>query len=132
MDKKYELKTIYDYTLTLYEKQEASLNRIDTKSSTFIGFSGVLIRLALDLPDVGVLEPHLKIGTCILSFLTIFLSSLGLSAKSSCFMPDPKFFMKDINGYFNLADPQQHQMGCIINGLIDVMDDNEKIAQIKQ
>ena len=78
MGTKYSLDTIYNYTESLIKAQEESLNRLDSKSSTFIGFSGVLIRLALDLPNNKI-----KTAVCIFALITIGISSLGLTCKST-------------------------------------------------
>ena len=46
MNKTYSLNTIFQYTESLVKVQEDTLNRLDSKFSTFIGFSSVLVRLA--------------------------------------------------------------------------------------
>lgn len=62
---------IYEYTLRLISEYGESLTRIDTKISIFIGFSGILIRLAYDLPHINFVTQILKIGVCFFAVLTI-------------------------------------------------------------
>lgn len=40
---------IYSYTQELRKLQNESLNRLDTKMSVFLAFTGVLVRFASDL-----------------------------------------------------------------------------------
>jgi hypothetical protein len=91
MVKNNPLDTIYKYTESHIKAQEDSLNRLDVRFSTFIGFSGVLIRLAVDLPD----NACIKFGVCFFALATIIISSIGLTAKKTGGAAHPETLMTD-------------------------------------
>jgi hypothetical protein len=117
------LDTIYKYTESHLKAQEDSLNRLDVRFSTFIGFSGVLIRLALDLPD----KTYIKIGVCFFAALTIIFSSIGLTAKKTGGAAHPETLMTD--EWFQ--EEEAYHQAYIINGWIEVIHEYEDIAKTK-
>lgn len=125
MEKGNPLDTIYKYTESHIKAQEDSLNRLDLRFSTFIGFAGVLIRLAIDLPENT--NHCLKIGVCLFGTLTILFSAVGLTAKQTGGAAHPEILMKD--DWFE-KEEAYHQ-AYIINGWIEVIREYEKIAKIK-
>jgi hypothetical protein len=116
--------SIYDYTNTVFERCEESLNRLDQKSSTFIGFSGILIRLILDLPEN---HEFMKGAVCLFSISAIILSTVGLFAKWTGKAPDPRLIIKE-----NLDDDEfEHQM-VIIDIKMKLVDEYKQIIKNKQ
>lgn len=121
-----KLDTIYKYTQELLKEYESSLNRLDTKIAGFIGFSGVLIRLALDLPTDSEIKSVLRGFICGLSALTVLISTFGLVAKPSGVVADPKNLM---DRFFN--KPQEWHQAYIINGWVDTLDEYKHVARKK-
>lgn len=123
MEKNHPLDTVYKYTESHLKAQEDSLNRLNARFSTFIGFSSVLIRLALDLPN----STWIKFGVCGFAVLTIIFSSVGLTAKKTGGAAHPETLMTD--EWFE-REEAYHQ-AYIINGWIDVIHEYEEIAKRK-
>ncbi len=113
---------IYEYTKLLLSEYGESLTRIDTKISIFIGFSGVLIRLAYDLPDEHLHFRILKLLICFFALLTIITSALGLIAKPSGNVADPKVLMSD-EWFFERSE--EFHKAYIVNGFINTLDEFE-------
>lgn len=118
---KQNINTIYQYTESHIKAQEESLNRIDARFSTFIGFSGVLIRLALDLPDTCLSTA--KILTCVFAVAAIVISSIGLTSKNTGKVIHPKALMKD--QHFE-QDEIYHQC-FIVNDRLDLIQECENL-----
>lgn len=115
---------IYNYTESHVKSLEESITRIDARFSTFIGFSAVLIRLALDLPDESYI---MKIIVCLCSVVTIIISAVGLGAKQIGNVLHPSALMSD--KYFNESD--SFKQCLIINDQIDLINQYEKVIQNK-
>ena len=65
---------IYNYTEKLIEDQGESLNRLDTKLSGFLAFTGLMIKFASDFPKEEDLENKIQLicySCIILKILTI-------------------------------------------------------------
>lgn len=129
MENKYPLETIYKYTSNLLQSQEDSLIKLDNKISIFIGFSGVLTRLALDLPGKTTAGIIVKIVVCIFGIMSILISATGLLARHTGKVAAPETLMSD-EWFFNKKE-EEHQ-AYIINGWIDAMDEYELIIKKKQ
>jgi hypothetical protein len=93
---------IYKYTEALLKEQSESLNRLDTKLSAFLAFTGVLVRFVGDLS--GTVTVHgLTCNTCtllkIVAYISLgtsaFLLCLGLTAKLRGKVISPKTLMRD-------------------------------------
>lgn len=101
-----------------------SLTRIDNKISIFIGFSGILIRLAYDLPHENYVSFLLRCTVCIFALLSIVTSSFGLLSRPSGNVVDPKELMSD-EWFFEMAE-DDHK-AYITNGYIETLDEFEKL-----
>ena len=70
-----------------YKATIDSLNSLNTRLTTLIGFSGILLRITIDLPEVIIydfqLTPIIKIIVSIILFLVILSLIMGLSPKAS-------------------------------------------------
>jgi hypothetical protein len=115
---------IYNYTESHVKCLEESITRIDGRFSTFIGFSAVLIRLALDLPDESYI---MKILVCVCSVLTIIISAVGLGAKQIGNVLHPSALMSD--QYFYESD--SYKQCLIINDQINLINEYESVIQKK-
>ena len=124
MKQEYSINTIYQYTENEVKAQEESLNRLDAKSSTFIGFSAILIRLALDLSPSS--NPT-KILVCIFAIASIFISTAGLIARMTGKVHHPNVFIKDY-----LDVDEVHIQYVIIENRIKLIDEYESLTKKKQ
>ena len=95
---------------------------MDTKISIFIGFSGILIRLAYDLHPTNFITLIIRDSVCVFAVLTIITSSLGLLAKPSGNVADPKILMSD-EWFFEQSE--DFHKAYIINGFIETLDEFE-------
>lgn len=118
------INTIYQYTENHVEAQEASLNRLDAKSSTFIGFSTILIRLAVDLPPSS---NSTKVWVCFFAILSIVISAAGLTAQMTGKVTHPDTL---ISKYLD-EDEVVHQY-IIIKNRISLVDEYESLIKRKQ
>lgn len=116
---------IYNYTESSIKAQEESLNRINARSSNFIGFAGVIIRLAMDLPPT---ENTTKIIVSILAVATILLGAIGLTAKGTGSVMLPSVLLED--KYLN-ADKFTHQIP-IIKDCTNLIKEYEALMKKKQ
>lgn len=70
-----------------YKATTDSLNSLNTRLTTLIGFSGILLRFTIDLPEVIIhdfqLTPIIKIIVSITLFIVILSLIMGLSPKAS-------------------------------------------------
>jgi hypothetical protein len=85
---------IYEYTESVFKNISDNIDKLNTRLTTVIGFSGILLRFAADLPNRGIifdfplLHIHiewlslvLKIGVCLSLLLCVCLSAWGLAPK---------------------------------------------------
>lgn len=127
--KKPQLDTIYNYTKALLTERGESLTRTDTKISIYIGFSTVLIRLALDLSHESIIQALFKAIVCIFASLTIILSSLALLGKPSGKVANPDILMSK-EWYVNKTEEEYK---CyIINGFRSSIEDLDLILAKRQ
>jgi hypothetical protein len=101
-DKVPNTELIYKYTESAVKAQTESLNRLDTKLSGFLAFTGVLVRFVGDL--AGNLAIHgFACYSCIfltfLAYISLGVSALvlclGLTARARVTILSPKILMKD-------------------------------------
>ena len=111
---------IYDYTQSLLKESGESFTRLDTRISVYIGFSAVLIRLALDLPHESTGSKLLRISICFFASLTIVVCSLGLLAKPSGNVADPNILMTD---EWLLEQCEDNHKAYITNGFIETINE---------
>lgn len=99
------IELVYNYTENLIKAEIESLNRIDTKLTGFLAFTGLLIKFEADLPGGEALQEasQLICYTCIilkvlgLICLTIgfILLALGLTARIKEGVVNPSALMRD-------------------------------------
>ena len=124
MEQEDSLNTIYQYTENHVEAQEDSLNRLDAKSSTFIGFSAILIRLAVDLSPSS---NSTKIWVCFFAILSIVISAAGLTARMTGKVHHPDVLIKD---YLDVDEVTCQYV--IIKNRIKLIDEYESLTKRKQ
>jgi hypothetical protein len=73
---------IYEYTESVLKDVNKSIDNTTTKLIATIGFSGVLLRFAADLPD-SKYSFSVKVGVCFLVTLAIGFCGTGLLPKTS-------------------------------------------------
>lgn len=115
---------IYEYTQRLLTEEGESLTRIDNKIGIFIGFSGILIRLAYDLPHTPYVSFLLRCAICLFAGLSIVTSSIGLLSRPSGNVVNPKELMDD-EWFFGMTK-NDHKV-YITNGYIETLDEFEKL-----
>ena len=93
---------IYKYTESLLKNQSESLNRLDTKLSAFLAFTGVLVRFVDDLSGevtVNGFPCHSCTLLKLLAYISLgtaaFLLCLGLTTKLRGSVISPKTLMRD-------------------------------------
>ncbi|EAZ90617.1 hypothetical protein [Crocosphaera chwakensis] len=93
---------IYSYTEEFLKLQRESLNRLDTKMSVFLAFTGVLVRFTSELSEKVIIEDFTCYSCLLLQIITyIALGSsalvlcLGLTTKLRGSVISPKALMKD-------------------------------------
>lgn len=77
------LEIIQRYTESVYKTVTDSINALDTKLTTVIGFSGVLIRFTSDLSVCNSWFIATKILVCLLLISSVICSVIGLTPKPS-------------------------------------------------
>lgn len=93
------IKLIYEYTQQAYKDIKDNGTKLDTRLSSFIAFSGVLLKFGLDLPPTQLMAVHnsfywiclgLKGSVCFLSASAIGLCGWALRAKATGIVVDPR------------------------------------------
>lgn len=75
-------KLTYEYTKDTLKDVEASYNVVTTKLTTLLGFSGLLLKFASDLPELGWLQ-NVKMVTCASLVIATIACGIGLYPLSS-------------------------------------------------
>lgn len=120
------LEITYQYTQELIQEHEANLTRMENKSSLFIGFSGILIRLALDLQSNTFIQQTIRISVVSFAFLSILVSCLSLIGKPVGEIALPEDLMNQ--EWLSELSPDQYR-AYIINGWIDTMNQYKEAAR---
>jgi hypothetical protein len=101
-DKVPNTELIYKYTESVIKAQAESLNRLDTKLSGFLAFTGVLVRFVGDLSGKVAIHGFVCYSCVLLTFLayislgvSAFVLCLGLTARIRVTIISPKVLMKD-------------------------------------
>jgi hypothetical protein len=81
-DKVPNTELIYKYTESLLKTQSESLNRLDTKLSAFLAFTGVLIKFVSDLSGKVTIQ-NLPCYSCTFLIISAY-TSLGTAAFMPC------------------------------------------------
>jgi hypothetical protein len=123
MEENLSINTLYQYTEFTLKAQEESLNRIDAKSNSFIGFSSILIRLAIDIHGEKT-----KIAVFVFAILSIILGTIGLIAKKTGASLHPQTLLMD--EYINEGE-LTHKF-IIIKDQISLLNEYEKLMKYKR
>jgi hypothetical protein len=96
---------IYNYTEALIKAQNESLNRLDTKLGGLLAFTGVLVKIAADLPGRTALQGItglicyscilLKVLTLVFLALAALKLCIGITAKLREKVVSPQALMRD-------------------------------------
>lgn len=74
---------IYDYAREMYFDRKQNLRSLDTRLATAIGFAGLTLRFAAELPAPVVAGPWLKIAACGMASLAAVLALKGFTSQPS-------------------------------------------------
>ncbi|MBD1871871.1 hypothetical protein H6F75_00100 [Nodosilinea sp. FACHB-131] len=74
---------IYDYAREMYFDRKQNLRSLDTRLATAIGFAGLTLRFAAELPELGLVEPRLKVAACGLAALATVVALKGFVSQAS-------------------------------------------------
>ncbi|PSF30525.1 hypothetical protein C7H19_23730 [Aphanothece hegewaldii CCALA 016] len=96
------LSLIHEYTKWVFDSISSSANIINGKFTTVIGFSGILLRFASDLPNCNVYFSFAKIGICIFLVLAIIFSAFGIAPHERGAIVSPEELRKDY--YYGLDE----------------------------
>ncbi|MDJ0508615.1 MAG: hypothetical protein QNJ64_05075 [Crocosphaera sp.] len=124
---------IYSYTEERLKTQSESLNRLDTKSSAFLAFTGILVRFAN-----SSVESTVKGWQCyscilleILAYISLGLAALflclGLTARFTGTVISPKALMEN-KWYFA---PKSEMSDYIISAWAQAQEEYERIGSYK-
>ncbi len=122
---------IYRYTESLLKSQSDSLNRLDTKISGFLAFTGVLVRFVGELSGQITVGGYICYSCTLLQFLAYV--SLGASALILCLgltsglrgrVISPKALMEDKWYFADRSDISEY----IISGWIDAEKEYKRLG----
>ncbi len=122
---------IYSYTEESLKLQLESLNRLNTKMSAFLAFTGVLVRFASDLSEKVIIEDFTCYSCLLLQMITYI--ALGSSALILCLgltttlrrnVISSKALMKDRWYFADKNDISDY----IISGWIQAEEEYEKLG----
>lgn len=107
------------YAEKVFEAKNKTIDNLNTRSGTFLGFSGVLLKFGLDLHDNCPMCLLLKISTLGLLCLSILFNALTLLANSKGYIMQPRKLMSD--EYFK----EEHNIikARITNTLIEALEE---------
>lgn len=125
---------IYNYTEALIKAQNESLNRLDAKLGGLLAFTGVLVKIAADLPGRTALQRVtglicytcvlLKVLTLVFLALAALKLCIGITAKLRGKVVSPQALMRD-EWYFS----DQETCQCyIINTWIETEQEYEQVG----
>lgn len=129
MNEQYSLDIIYKYTESLIKSQEEHISRLDNKLNTLIGFSGLLIRLALDLPELPSICHVSRITACAFAGITLVISCWGLMHKPHEDITKPQ---RVNNLYSNLDNPEFEHKKYITTAYIELEKEYSAVENKKQ
>ena len=127
----------YEYTEKFYSILDKNIDNLNTRLGTFLGFSGLLLRLALDLPGKGAETVEnlpcltcliLKVAVCLLAAASLFVSTLGLTARNTGKIVKPEILMSD-KWFFESSEDECKAM--IAKTTIEGTQDSENIIERK-
>ena len=71
----------YEYSKLIYDEQGKDIDNLNQRLTTILGFSGLLLRFCLDLPDGCLSSRIFKVSATILAAAAVFISCTGLLAN---------------------------------------------------
>lgn len=74
---------IYDYAREMYFDRKQNLRSLDTRLATAIGFAGLTLRFAAELPEAGVVGPWLKVAACGMAALATVGALKGFVSRAA-------------------------------------------------
>jgi hypothetical protein len=98
------LDLVFDYTKILLDAKNKTIDNINTRLGTFLGFAGILLKFGLDLPSNCTSCLVFKILTLVLSCLSVLMNVNGLLASKTGITVDPAKLMSD--EYFYKPTPE--------------------------
>lgn len=126
----------YEYTESVLKNCNDSINSLNTKLSTFLGFAGLLLRFGFNLP-LPVKCPQLdilgwecticlllKLSVLVLSAASICISAIGLTAQRNGTIVRPRKLMDD----YWYKQPDERCRAFIINTWVVVTEELETLA----
>jgi hypothetical protein len=115
--------TIYKYTEFCIERTSGILRGYSTKFQVFIGFSAVLIRLAIDVDLQWV-----RTAVCLLSLAVIVMCAVNIRGFDVGPMAHPSVLLED--KWFKQGE-EVHK-GYIVSCWVDALDDYDSVISRKQ
>jgi len=117
------LDTIYRYTEFCIEKTSSNLRGLNARFQIFIGFSAVLIRLAVDIDSIWF-----RSMTCSLSLAVIIFCAMALNGLNVGPMAHPSVLLED--EWFKQG--QEVHKGYIISCWVQALADYDFVISRKQ
>ncbi|MBD2169308.1 hypothetical protein H6G04_33645 [Calothrix membranacea FACHB-236] len=121
------LEIAFKYVEKIFDGTNKTLDSLNTRASAFIGFGGVLLKFAFDLPDGCNLAKNAKILAIICLWLSLLINSISLLSQSSGNVIKPQRIMND--DYFDL-DPKDLK-ATILDTFAKAEEELDKDAQRK-
>lgn len=114
----------YEYTKIVLDAKDKSISNINTRLGTFLGFGGLLLRFAIELPDKCLTCLVLKITVLLFSCISVCLSATGLLSNGIGAAVKPKKLMSD--EWFHESNPRVKAF--ITNTWTNVVEEMEESA----
>jgi hypothetical protein len=121
------LEVIQRYTESVHKTIADSISALDTKLTTVIGFSGVLIRFTNDLSICNNWFVAVKITVCLLLIASVIFSAIGLAPRSSGAIVTPRELREDF--YYGKNEECRRY---ITDNLITAIEQMEKFRSRKR
>lgn len=113
-------KLAYEYTESVLKDVNKSIDSLNTKMTTIIGFSGVLLRFSADLSDNGYCL-YIKIAVCALLAIDIGLCIIGLMPSPCGDVVSPKDLL-DGEWYYKSDERCRHYIASAWKGAIQQLE----------
>jgi hypothetical protein len=121
-------KLAWDYTQSVMKLVNESINILNTKLNTLLGFNGILLRFALDLKGKDIMLSGspcyscliFKIGVCIFSVASVLLIAWGLKTGKSGMTVHPRELLQHQWYYCDEEDTYLHLTKTLRDGIEDL------------
>jgi len=121
------IRLAYEYTESVYKARNEALDNLNGRLGTFLGFGGLLLRFAADLPGIktGCLTCLiLKAIVCGFSAASIFVIATGLTSNPRGILVKPRELMTDY--WYN--ESKERYRAYITNTWVEAIELFEKAA----